>query len=237
LAEHLLDPEVADVAGAADLAAADIDQVTEPERRTVPRGATARSSRRSPRVSRWMRTFHVYVSMICMLIVAFFALTGLTLNHPTWSLGGTSTATEHGTVPAGSIANGAVDYLAISEYARTTFGVSGHVKSYGTQGDTGSIEFAAPGYSASVTFSLTDGSLTVTTTQNDLLAVLNDVHKGRDTDSSWRWVIDASAVLLLVVTLTGMGIQVLQRKRRRSALLTAGALAVVTIGLIWIAIH
>lgn len=184
-----------------------------------------------------MRTFHVYVSMISMLIVAFFAFTGLTLNHPTWSLGSTSTDVEHGTVPAGAIDGTTIDYLAISEYARSTFGVTGHVTDYGTHGDTGIIDFAGPGYSANVTFSLTDSTLTTSTTQSDLLAILNDVHKGRDTDSSWSWVIDASAVLLLVVTLTGIGIQLLQRRRRRSALITAGALSVVTVMLIWIAVH
>ncbi len=204
---------------------------------TPPEGRVPRRGRRAPQMSRWMRTFHVYVSMASMLIVAFFAFTGLTLNHPTWSLGSTSTVTKTGTVPAGAVSGDTVDYLAISEYVRTTFGVTGHVKDYGVQGDTGHIDFAGPGYSASVSFSTTDSTLTASITQSDLLAIVNDVHKGRDTDSSWGWVIDASAVLLLVVTVTGIGIQILQRKRRRSALLTAGGLSVVTLVLIWIAIH
>ena len=177
------------------------------------------------------------MSMISMLIVAFFAFTGLTLNHPTWSLGGTTTHVSNGTVPAGAIAGTAVESLASSEYARTTFGVSGHVTDYGTQGDTGTIDDAGPGKSANVTFSTTAGTLTANTSQSELLAILNDVHKGRDTDSSWSWVIDVSAVLLLVVTLMGIGIQVLQRKRRRSALLTAGALSLLTVVAIWVAIH
>ena len=42
-------------------------------------------NRRVGQMNRWSRTFHVYVSMGCMLIVAFFALTGLTLNHPSWT--------------------------------------------------------------------------------------------------------------------------------------------------------
>ena len=47
-----------------------------------------------------MRTFHVYVSMGSMLIVAFFAFTGLTLNHPDWSLGRTSCVLVAESVPA-----------------------------------------------------------------------------------------------------------------------------------------
>ena len=82
-----------------------------------------------------------------------------------------------------------------------------------------------------------DSTLTTTITQGDLLAVLNDIHKGRDTSSSWGWVIDAAAILLLFITVTGVGIQLFQRKRRRSALVTAGVLSVVTLVLIWVAAH
>lgn len=182
-----------------------------------------------------MRLFHVYVSMASMLLVAFFAVTGLTLNHPKWSLGSTSTTTKQGTLPAGSVNGATVDYLKISEYARNELGVSGHVKDYGTTGDEGSIDYAGPGYSAHVTFSISTGTINAAVTQNDLLAVLNDIHKGRDTNSSWSWVIDASAIVLLIVTLTGVGIQLFQRKRRTSALITAGALTVVSVVLIYVA--
>lgn len=196
-----------------------------------------RDGARRARTGRILRTFHVYVSMVSMLIVAFFAITGLTLNHPSWSLGSTSTEVHTGTLPAGAISGGTIDYLAIAEYARSTFGVSGHVTDYGTQAGTGTIDFAGPGYSADVTFSLIDGKLTSTVTQSDLLAVLGDVHRGRDTDSSWGWAIDAAAVFLIVVTLTGVGIQIFQRKRRRSAFVTAGAFSAITLVMLWIAVH
>ena len=191
-------------------------------------------SRRSGQWNRWSRLFHVYVSMACMLIVGFFAITGLTLNHPTWTLGSTTTTSESGTLPAGAVSGTDVDYLAISEYAREEFGISGRVKDYGVEGDNGHIDYAGPGYSASVSFTLTSSELTASTTQGDLLAFLNDVHKGRDTTNSWKWVIDVSAVLLIVITITGVGIQLFQSKRRRSALVTAGALAVVTVALVYL---
>jgi hypothetical protein len=200
-------------------------------------GARRPRGRRSGQMNRWSRTFHVYVSMGCMLIVAFFAATGRTLNHPSWSLGSTSTSTHQGTVPAGSISGSTVDFLAISEYVRDTYGVTGQVTDYGTDGDRGHIDYAGPGSSASATFSLTDSTLTTTITQGDLLAVLNDIHKGRNTASSWGWVIDASAILLLFITFTGVGIQVFQRKRRRSALVTAGVLAVGSVVAIWLVAH
>ncbi len=36
---------------------------------------------------RWARLIHVYTSMIALLVVLFFAVTGLTLNHPEWTFG------------------------------------------------------------------------------------------------------------------------------------------------------
>lgn len=203
-----------------------------------------RTTRRSPRqasTNRWMRLLHVYISMASMLLVAFFAITGLTLNHPEWALGSTSTTTRQGSVPAGAITTVGgttnVDYLAIAEYARDAFGVSGHVKDYGLTGEDGNIDFAGPGYSANVHFSAATGALTATVTQNDFLAVMNDVHKGRDTDTSWKWVIDVSAIILLLVTVTGMVIQVTQRKRRQASLVTAAVCSVLAVVLIWVAVR
>ena len=67
------------------------------------------------------------------------------------------------------------------------------------------------------------------------VAVINDLHKGRDSDSSWNWVIDASALFLVLVALTGLGIQLFQKKRRRRALTFAGVFSVVSITLLVIA--
>ena len=67
--------------------------------------------------------------------------------------------------------------------------------------------------------------------------MLNDIHKGRDTTSSWSWVIDAAAIFLLVITVTGVAIQLLQRKRRRSGLITAGIASAAVLVLIWVVAH
>ena len=52
----------------------------------VGRG-TSTGRRRKQATSRWVRWIHVYTSMISLLIVLFFGLTGITLNHPKWIFG------------------------------------------------------------------------------------------------------------------------------------------------------
>ena len=65
---------------------------------------------------------------------------------------------------------------------------------------------------------LTTGAYTFAVEQQGWVGVLNDLHKGRDTTTTWKWIIDVSAVFLVVVAITGLVIQAVYRKRRRSAL-------------------
>ena len=51
------------------------------------------------------------------------------------------------------------------------------------------------------------------------MAVLDDLHKGRDCGPVWSWVIDVSAVLLTVLSLTGIWLLFYLKKRRRSGLI------------------
>ena len=52
-----------------------------------------------------------------------------------------------------------------------------------------------------------------------LVAVINDLHKGRDTGKTWSLVIDASAIFMTVVSLTGLLLLLFLKKRRTSGLL------------------
>ena len=55
-----------------------------------------------------------------------------------------------------------------------------------------------------------------------LVAVMNDLHKGRDSGKVWGWMIDLSAVLMVLVSVTGMALIFFLSKRRVSGLVVAG---------------
>jgi hypothetical protein len=59
-----------------------------------------------------------------------------------------------------------------------------------------------------------------------LFAVLNDLHKGRDSGTAWGVLIDISAVLMTLVSLSGMLLIFFLQKKRLSGLLAAAAGAV-----------
>jgi hypothetical protein len=172
--------------------------------------------------------------MISLIIVLFFGLTGITLNHPNWTLGSNGSHSKYtGTLPTGSSAAGTVDFFTITEFIRSKYGVTAAVSDHRADDSQGSIAFKGPGYAADLSFDVTTGAYKLSINEAGLLAAMNDVHKGRDTGSGWKWVIDVAGGLLVVVALTGLGIQLFLRKRRRRALTTAAVLGVVTILLIY----
>ena len=201
----------------------------------MARAGASPGRKRSAATNRWMRWLHVYTSMISLLVVLFFGITGITLNHPSWTFGDAPTTTEYtGTLPDGWNDGGTIDFLAVSEFARNEYGVHGEIGDHGTSGNQGSITYKAAGYAADLFFDTDSGEYTLTVSELGWVAVMNDVHKGRDTSSSWKWAIDLSAGLLVAVAITGLGIQVFQKKRRRRALAFAAAFTVLSI--VWIVI-
>lgn len=203
--------------------------------RRIPASA---GRRRNAEINRWSRWAHVYLSMIAFVVMLFFGVTGLTLNHPSWTLGGSATNSSYsGTLPASYKSNGTLDLLAVSEFVRSKYSVSGHVADYNVTGNNGAINYAGPGYTASLTFAVDSGTYTLNVTEDGLVAVMNDLHKGRDSDKSWKWVIDLSALFLVLISVSGLMIQVFQRKRRTRALVFAAGGLLVTVVCIWFAVQ
>lgn len=171
----------------------------------------------------------MYTSMIALVVVLFFAATGLSMNHPEWTFGtDTTTETIEGTFPfpttmlADDGVATSVDYLSISEYLRSNHDVSGTVDSFGATNGRATILYRNPGYSADVGVDLDAGTFDLTVTQEGWVSVMNDMHKGQDTGDAWRWVIDVTAVFLVVISLTGLIMQFFLKKRRRSAFVAVG---------------
>ena len=172
--------------------------------------------RRTAIVSRWL---HLYLSLLSFTVVLFFAVTGLTLNHADWFSGQVRT-TEH----AGSIAPSLLqppDKLAIAESLRKLYKLEGAVSDFRIEDSQITVSFRGPGYAADAFIVRPGGKYQLTETRNGLVAVLNDLHKGRDTGPAWSWVIDVSAILLVVISLTGLMLIFFLTKRRTRGILIA----------------
>ncbi|MBN8821405.1 MULTISPECIES: PepSY-associated TM helix domain-containing protein [unclassified Spirosoma] len=169
-------------------------------------------------VVRWL---HLYLSVVSFILVLFFAVTGLTLNHADWFDDATQTTELKGKLNPAWVAGtdtGTVNKLAIVEYLRATHQLKGMVSEFRIDDRECSLSFHGPGYSADAFVKRPDGTYAITETKMGMMAVLNDLHKGRDTGRGWAWVIDIAAVFMTMVSLTGLALLLVLKKRRVSGL-------------------
>jgi hypothetical protein len=183
------------------------------------------SKRRLASLSRWL---HIYLSMASFAILLFFAVTGLTLNHAERFSARQRIMQIKGKVESNWIKaeDAAVDKLAIVEHLRQAHGVKGALSDFRLDESEAAVSFKGPGYAADAFINRETGEYELTETRSGLVAALNDLHKGRDTGRAWSWLIDASAVLMTLVSLTGLVLIWFVKRRRLSGLMLAGACGV-----------
>lgn len=205
-------------------------------------GASRRTLGRS--THKWSRLIHVYTSMIALIVVLFFAGTGILLNHPSWTFGSeVVTETIEGTFPFSTDLVGddgvvqGVDFLSISEYVRSEHAVIGEVDFFGTTANQGSIAYRNPGYSADLFFELDDNTYELRVEQQGWVAAVSDLHQGSETGSAWGLLIDITAGFLVLISLTGLVMQFFLKKRRRSAFVMIGVGVVVSAALMYNALR
>ena len=192
-----------------------------------------------------MRWLHIYLSMFGLAVVLFFSVTGLTLNHPDWFGEPERRVSAQGRmtpewlrldVPVGSPAGEAdesrqVAKLEVVEYLRKTHGVRGAVAEFRADERECTVTFKGPGYAADAFIDRESGRYDLTQTIHGFVAVINDLHKGRDTGRAWSAVIDASAIVLIVISLTGLVLLFYLKRKRIPGLLVVvgGTVAVVAV--------
>ncbi len=162
--------------------------------------------------------------MVGFLAILFFSVTGITLNHPTW-FGGEegASSTEKGRLPTEWVSNDLprLDQLKIAEKLRADHRLRGMVKEFRQDEEECVLAFKGPGYSADVFVSRKDGSYEISLVQHGLIGRWNDLHKGRDSGWFWSIVIDLSALLMIVSSLTGLAMLFFLKRKLRSGLVSA----------------
>jgi hypothetical protein len=179
----------------------------------------AERTRRTAALVRWL---HLYVSVASFAIVLFFALTGLTLNHADWFSGETPAPRRFtGQVTAAWLSPGqdaGIAKLELVEALRLRHAPKGFVSEFRIEDGQCVVGFKGPGYVGEATLSRKDGTYEFIETRLGLVAVLNDLHKARDSGSGWSLVVDISAVVLAVVSLSGLAMIAFMKRKLATAL-------------------
>jgi hypothetical protein len=217
-----------------------------PSRRTLKR----RLSIRFAKLVRWL---HIYISMFSLAVVLFFSVTGITLNHPDWfPAPGERTAESAGKVPREWLQSGdaprgeeerersdqtaQVAKLEIVEQLRKNHSIHAALADFRVDDQECVVSFKGPAYAADAFIDRASGDYRISETYHGLVALFNDLHKGRDTGRVWSAVIDVSAVLMTIISLTGLILLFYLKLRRTAGVIVAlgATIAVVALYRLWV---
>lgn len=209
--------------------------MSEEEIVTIRTKRPKKAKKRLAKLSRWL---HIYLSMASFVIVLFFSVTGLTLNHPDLFQGKAVTTQDKGTVNrqwVNSPDTNRIARLDIAEFFRNQYKVKGAVTDFRIDDSQVSLSFRGPGYEADAFITRSSGAFELTQTRSGIVAFMNDLHKGRDTGQAWSRVIDIAAILLVLISLTGLILLLFLKKKRRNGLVLAiaGGLIIYLLYHIW----
>ena len=204
--------------------------------------SSAKSANKAPRpislrihsVIRWL---HTYISLVTLLIVLFFSVTGLTLNHSEWTQGGVVERQVTGSINVKWLDINAPDKLSIAEKLRQDHSLRGHVDELRIDDRECTVMFKAPGYAADAFIDVRTGKYQMTIAEEGKLAVMNDLHKGRHSGKLWSVLIDSSAILLTIISLSGLGLLFFLKRIRTGGLIVVGVGALLLIAAVAITLR
>lgn len=154
----------------------------------------------------------------------FFSVTGLTLNHPSWFGGDKQVIVKNkGLLNVGWVNNPDTNKIAkleIVEFLRKNYQVKGAVSEIRIDDYEVSVSLKGPAYSCDAFINRETGSYEVSEVKMGVMAVMNDLHKGRDSGKGWGWIIDISAVFLILVSLSGLILLCFIKKKRVAGFIT-----------------
>lgn len=159
----------------------------------------------------YSRLIHVYVSMALLTLMVFFSITGITLNHPEWFADDQAQVQELTLqLPQSLLSTESQGELLQYLHQQTWF--SGKRLTLERDEYELFISDKGPGSHLSVTIDLETGEAFVENTNYGVWAKLNDLHKGRNSGGLWAFIIDLSAVLMIVFSITGLVLALAQRR-------------------------
>jgi len=180
------------------------------------------------------RLLHVYVSMALLSMMIFFSITGITLNHPQWFEHNQAQVIEADFVISTALLPQKAQGELLS-YLYKNNQLNGNKLTIEREEEELFITDKGPGTHLSLTIDLSTGEAFKEATDYGYWALLNDLHKGRNSGSFWRFVIDFCAVMMIIFSITGFILALAQRRINRTMGLSILTSLLVFVGyLLWV---
>ena len=155
---------------------------------------------------RHARYVHGWLSAFAFIILLFFAATGLLLHHPEWFKSDQQEQSFKLTLPSTllhSIQDQENPSQPILDYVRQQHGLIGRYKSSEVLDGEVMIRLESPAGSTDVWVLLDNGETEITSKPASTVSLLNDLHRGKNVGTAWSWLIDISAIIILLLSLAG----------------------------------
>lgn len=184
--------------------------------------------RKKSRKAFWLKqlhTWHWVSSAISLVGLLLFAVTGFTLNHAAEIEGSPVTVERKAQLPAPLLASIRPDDAPdakrplpkpVADWVQANLPVTRATGE--AEWSSGEIYLALPrpGGDGWVAIDRETGEVTNESTSRGWIAWLNDLHKGRNAGTVWKWFIDIFVVACVVFSLTGLVLLQLHARHRPS---------------------
>jgi hypothetical protein len=176
---------------------------------------------------RYSRLIHGWLSAIAFLVLCFFSITGILLNHPEWAGESVPQPVEEKfrleEDELQRLFDAKEPELLLPDMAAKRVALKGEMTGSNQVGNELFVRMQGVRGLTDIRASLVTGNVTVIVEPAPTLSIVNELHRGERAGATWRWFIDAFAVLLVILSIVGYLIFLSLRFRLRTALLLTAA--------------
>ena len=176
----------------------------------------------------WSRTIHVYLSIVLLIVLVFFSITGITLNNAS-SMTGSAFSQSYTLDALPDLPRDGDDKIFASDelesFLRKETGIRLQHSTLSYEDEFLIVDYQAPGKAILVEIDQDFNEAFVEQTNFGLIAVLNDLHKGRHVDLIWSWLIDISAIVIVLFSMAGF-VLLIPNKRRFKKIIRASCIGI-----------
>jgi hypothetical protein len=172
---------------------------------------------------RYCRLVHGWLSAFAFLILCFFSITGILLNHPDWASESVPAPIEKKFLLEEDelrlLLDAAEPELLLPDIAAKHVALKGEFTGGNQVRNEIFVRMQGVRGLSDLRANLVTGEVAVIVEPAPALSIVNELHRGERAGATWRWFIDAIAVLLVIMSIVGYLIFLSLRFRLRTALI------------------
>lgn len=176
-------------------------------------------------LNRWARWLHIYSAAPVLLLMIFFALTGVLLNHGNWNLGATEQSSQALNLPKAlselewsqESTHTALSVLTWLDQTHAIRGVDIEIN-WALEEQLLLLHLDGPQGSYAVEVYPEESVAEVFVRQLPFFEMLNNLHRGKHVTGFWLWLSDISGLCMLVFCLSGLWLLLANTLQRTTTL-------------------